>query len=108
MTKIEIGSNETELSMECRGHAGYASVGNDIVCAAISVLTQTLIAHALNSSYDIDFGCREGHLWIYTNDPRTIDAAAPIITGLCLIEGSYPTYVEVTKGCPIIRNNPVI
>lgn len=26
------------------GHAGYAETGNDIVCAAVSALTQTLIA----------------------------------------------------------------
>ena len=28
---------------ECRGHAGYAPAGEDIVCAAVSVLTTTCV-----------------------------------------------------------------
>ncbi len=33
---------------ECSGHAGYAQAGNDIVCAAVSVLTVTC-ANALET-----------------------------------------------------------
>ena len=31
------------LGFEARGHAGYAPSGEDIVCAAVSVLTQTAL-----------------------------------------------------------------
>lgn len=33
------------------GHAGYAEIGNDIICAAVSALTQGLI-HALEALTD--------------------------------------------------------
>ena len=33
---------------ECRGHAGYAQAGSDIVCAAVSVLSTTCV-NALES-----------------------------------------------------------
>ncbi|SFB67415.1 ribosomal-processing cysteine protease Prp [Butyrivibrio sp. YAB3001] len=45
MTTITItkNSNDSYSSIECKGHAGYAEYGNDIVCSAISVLTINLI-----------------------------------------------------------------
>ena len=41
MTTITItrSSDDSFKSIECKGHAGYADSGYDIVCAAISVLT---------------------------------------------------------------------
>ena len=45
MTTITItkSSDGCYQSVECSGHAGYAEYGEDIVCAAISVLTINLI-----------------------------------------------------------------
>ena len=41
MTKVTIYKNQTEECVGFRvfGHAGYADAGEDIVCAAISILT---------------------------------------------------------------------
>ncbi len=41
MTKVTIYKNQTEECVGFRvfGHAGYAEAGEDIVCAAISILT---------------------------------------------------------------------
>lgn len=41
MTEIYFGEREGRYSIQAEGHAGYRP-GNDIVCAAISVLLQTL------------------------------------------------------------------
>lgn len=38
---IEVQLDYLELTI--KGHAGYAPAGQDIVCSAISVLTQTLV-----------------------------------------------------------------
>ena len=35
--------NQDIIAIEAKGHSGYASEGSDIVCSAISVLTQNLI-----------------------------------------------------------------
>lgn len=40
MTKIRY--NPAENRMDISGHAGYAPSGQDIVCAAVSILTMTL------------------------------------------------------------------
>ena len=45
MTTITITkkSDDTFKMIECNGHAGYAEYGEDIVCAAVSVLTINLV-----------------------------------------------------------------
>ena len=35
--------NITPTGLTVDGHAGYAKTGNDIICAAVSVLTQNLV-----------------------------------------------------------------
>ena len=45
MTTITITktSDDNYKEIECNGHAGYAEYGEDIVCAAVSVLTINLL-----------------------------------------------------------------
>lgn len=45
------------------GHAGYAKTGNDIICAAVSALTQGLI-HSLDALTDdeISYHIANGHV----------------------------------------------
>ena len=44
MTTIIIKRQQNKIvQVECKGHSGYADEGEDIVCAGISVLTQTAI-----------------------------------------------------------------
>lgn len=55
MIKIEIYKNALGNIFKylVEGHAGYAESGNDIVCAAVSMLTQTTLI-ALNEVAEID------------------------------------------------------
>lgn len=54
----------TGLSVD--GHAGYAETGNDIVCAAVSALSQGLI-HSLDALTDdsISYTLADGHIDIH-------------------------------------------
>ncbi len=42
MTVIEVYRSGVSCGLKVSGHSGYAEAGNDIVCAAVSVLVQTL------------------------------------------------------------------
>lgn len=55
MIRIEISINSLGLIEKyiVKGHANYASYGEDIVCSAVSVLAQTTLI-ALNEVCDID------------------------------------------------------
>lgn len=43
-----IAINITRTGLTVDGHAGYAEIGNDIICAAVSALTQGLV-HSLKA-----------------------------------------------------------
>lgn len=75
MTHITIYRSRGQecCAFRCMGHAGYADAGEDIVCAAISVLvinTINSIERLVGDPFDlvadqesglIDFSLREGH-----------------------------------------------
>lgn len=77
MTIIKFVNNKQGIvGFEAKGHTGFADPGEDIVCAAISVLVQTTIIGLkdvlhLNIAYKIDDGylkCRlpeklTGEMW---------------------------------------------
>ena len=60
MTKITITktSDDNYKRIECKGHAGYADSGEDIVCAAISVLTINTM-NSIENFTDDKFTCSQ-------------------------------------------------
>lgn len=99
MTMIDIARDGAEFSILCQGHAGYADAGNDIVCAAVSTLVQTLIAYMDSHDMTCKYVVKPGYAWIYGKE--CIEAFMCIKTGLELIESNYPQHVSITKGCTI-------
>ena len=61
--------NITQNGLTIDGHAGYAEIGKDIVCAAVSSLTQGLI-HSLKALTDdeISYRVASGHAEITYKD----------------------------------------
>lgn len=55
MIKVEMMDTDKGYSLAASGHAGYAPAGQDIVCAAVSVLVQTL-------ANKVDAAARSGRL----------------------------------------------
>lgn len=102
MTKITY--NVAEFSLLLNGHAGYAPAGQDIVCAGISALIQT-VPQSLRSRgirYFLDLGEPEGHVSIKAFP--AVEQRYPcmvifetIAEGFKLLAENYPDYVEYTK-----------
>lgn len=64
---IEVNITQKGLTVE--GHAGYAETGKDIVCAAVSALTQTLIAGIERLTDDrISYEIKPGKVYIVYKD----------------------------------------
>lgn len=51
MTEITINHSEDEYKVSIKGHAGFATAGHDIVCAAVSTLT-FFMANWLNRQFE--------------------------------------------------------
>lgn len=105
MTKVSIFKQDDEYMISVTGHSGYKkSVNdNDIVCAAVSCLTETLsavlqklesenVCRIVSSNETVD-ACR-----IYRvksiDDIRLTQTVETIKTGFELLENSYPDYVK--------------
>lgn len=93
MIRITAGREKITIS----GHAGYAPKGQDIVCAAVSALTENLklgierLTHARVGFLDAEN---------YTIVPHFLDDAGTLllssyILGLSAIAETYPQYVQI-------------
>ena len=82
------------------GHANFAEQGKDIVCAAVSVLAQTLIASIEElTDDDVRSVIEHGHIELnYRNLSETsrvlIDS---FLIGCRMIESEYPDCVTLTE-----------
>lgn len=89
----------------CSGHAGYAEKGTDIVCAAVSALTQSAIL-ALERLVGVDLklkaDSKTGFLdCVWENIPQKTEQSELIIgmvaLGLREIQKQYPDHLNVDE-----------
>ena len=80
------------------GHAGYAPVGQDIVCAGVSALTQTLIKSIEDLTSDkIKYKISPGGVDIeYGNlSEKAKTLVDSFFVGILMIADEFPDYVRV-------------
>lgn len=95
-----IAINITRTGLTVDGHAGYAEIGNDIICAAVSALTQGLV-HSLKAltNDEISYRIAGGHVDIEYKDLS--ERGCLLVDSFFIVVGdiqqSYGTeYVQVT------------
>ena len=86
---------------ECRGHAGYADEGQDIVCAAVSILTTTC-ANALETVAGAtpQVQAAPGDMRLSLPENAGHDAQVIISAmrqGLCDLAEEYPRYFQLIE-----------
>lgn len=93
---IEVSATKDEIRV--LGHSGYASPGQDIVCAAVSTLTQGLIASIEGLTGDRpDYTIAPG---IFVLKIKDLSAKAKLLVdsffiGICSVASAYPDYVRI-------------
>ena len=81
--------------LECRGHAGYADKGEDIVCAGISALvinTVNSLGRFTEEQFTVDASEEEGRIALRLKEPAGHDGGLLIkslILGLEEIQHTY-------------------
>lgn len=94
MIEVRIRPERIKIS----GHAGYAEPGKDIVCAAVTALTQTLIQSIENLTDDkIEYRISPGKVEVeYRNlSEKSKTLVDSFFVGICLIAEEFPEYVKV-------------
>ena len=95
MIKVSV----TKGRIAVTGHAGYADPGNDIVCAGVSVLFQTMLRAVLDVAgdriaYIIAPGAAE-----MTYEKLSVRGMAMVdffFTGITMMAEEYPEYVKIS------------
>lgn len=87
------------------GHAGYAELGKDIVCASVSVLSQSVLMQLQEVAIvqykieDKNYGSRDGLLEVKivgTGRSKEVQALLDLlVTGVSEIEKQYPDHVRL-------------
>jgi len=86
---------------ECKGHAGFAEAGQDIVCAAVSTLTTTC-ANALETVAGVKptVTSRSGSMRLSLPAGAGPDAQVILKSmrqGLCDLKEAYPDHLQITE-----------
>lgn len=103
MTTVTYFEQDDEISIEISGHSGYGTPGSDIVCSAISMLAQTLLAYLNVDNDKYDYSMRDGLVWAYAKGKNVRTAMSVIMAGYYLLARDYPDYVRIDRGCSIQR-----
>lgn len=84
--------------IEINGHAGYAEIGKDIVCAGVTALTQTLIRSMQGLTrdkveYEVSPGRADIHLGNLSEEGKLL--VDSFFIGICQIADEFPDYVRI-------------
>lgn len=91
------------LSLRLEGHAGYADIGQDIVCASASILAYTLASIVDTFGYQVEsnISLESGDTTVECEcfDKKTFDKVADAFyytkRGYLLLSENYPQYVRL-------------
>lgn len=108
MTKITYYEANDEISIDISGHAGFDKIGSDIVCSAISMLGQTLLAYLGIDNEKFSYEMKQGHIWAYAKGANVRTAFHVIMAGYHLLETNYPDYIQLERGCCMQRSSEMI
>lgn len=93
---IVVNISTTGIIVE--GHAGYAEQGKDIVCAAVSALTQNLINSMESLTEDIiDYEIDKGYTKIAYKDlsEKGCLLVDSFFVGISMLANTYPDYIRI-------------
>jgi uncharacterized protein YsxB (DUF464 family) len=95
---IKVSKHDEGINIE--GHAGYAPHGQDIVCAAVSILCQTLIQSINDLTMDsVECAVESGNVNIKY---RILSEKAQLLiesffVGIEMLANNYPEHVQMTR-----------
>ena len=110
MTKVNMLFEKSYVKISVRGHAGFAArnnlpEGHDIVCAAISILGQTLVQRLLTLAEEnkillslnrYEAGNIDVHAVVKQSHIEEVEATLETIrTGYRMLENEYPDYIKL-------------
>ena len=106
MIKVTFTERGRNLSLRLEGHAGYAEIGKDIVCASASILAYTVAQYVMEAEHNGDLvspaeiKLESGDTVISCEPSNNISLGMQNMflfakMGYALLEHNYPQYVRL-------------
>ena len=97
MTTARLYKDGNDYVADISGHAGYSVDCPDIVCAACSTLTYTLLQSCFSASCDFDYRTDDGSFFICVRNggDRVATIFDTISQGFALLASKYPDNVAL-------------
>lgn len=96
MTRVYASQQGDRFRLECRGHAGYAESGKDVVCAAVSAICQTLYLWCKNTGgVTVEDETMGPGVFMLTARGPCGEPWKAVVLGLMSLEAGYPAHIRV-------------
>lgn len=83
---------DSEIEVNVIGHASYAEIGKDIVCAGVSSLVNALESHNKDARSTVQSGYAS---IILPNNKLTYDEVMMFTDGIKCIQEEFPEYIKL-------------
>lgn len=98
VTKINQPGQAKRVDILVTGHAGYDVKGKDIICAAVSALTQSLELNWYGThNRCITEKPGESHLLIYMTNKADLILTKAYLHSIEVLASQYPDYIEMIQ-----------
>lgn len=98
MINVSVNSTDSTFELEIEGHAQSAPKGEDLICAAATILVRTAVAILQESSKDIteiDISDGKARIKLTEYDPVAVVEMSVIVKGFALLMQEYPEYIKI-------------
>lgn len=98
MINVCVNSTDSTFELEIEGHAQSALKGEDLICAAATILVRTAAAILQESSKDIteiDISDGKARIKLTEYDPVAVVEMSVIVKGFVLLMQEYPEYIKI-------------
>ena len=90
MIRIDYNSSQNRHHLTVTGHAGHGHAGQDIVCAGVSAILETLGGYLVyREDATVTLGDGTAHM-VATSSPETDAVFFAVLVGLSKIRKGYP------------------
>ncbi len=98
MISISVKSNEDTIEISAQGHANAAPKGEDVVCAAATILIHTLVKTLEGTVPDMvkaDVADGKASISVKGYDPVAAVAIGTVCNGFELLQEHYPEHIKI-------------
>ena len=98
MINVCVNSTDSTFEIKVEGHAQAAPKGEDLICAAATILVRTASAILQESSKDIteiDISDGKARIKLTEYDPVAVVEMSVIVKGFVLLMQEYPEYITI-------------